>query len=153
MLLLHFTNSGIRKLKSYMVFLITSYPKFQKYCYSEIDLSVHSIFLNFQKMIIICFIHCTILFMDESEQELSPILVPTPSEITELLQSTQVGQFAAMKLKKYNDEIPQIGKVKNVREKEIQVEWWIGRWNNTWRMWKTRGAVNKYFCNFFKKIV
>ena len=80
--------------------------------------------------------------MDEREQELSPILVPTPSEITKLLQSTQVGQFAAIKLQKYNDEIPQIGKVKNVREKEIQVEWWTGRWNNTWRMWKTKGAVN-----------
>ena len=75
-------------------------------------------------------------------QELSPILVPTPSEITKLLQSKQVGQFAAMKLQKYKDEISQIGKVKNVREKEIQVEWWIGRWNNTWRMWKTKGAVN-----------
>lgn len=50
-----------------------------------------------------------------------------------------VGKFAALRLKKYDDEVPQLGKVTAIDDLEVNVEWWIGRWTDTWTVWKQRG--------------
>ncbi len=49
--------------------------------------------------------------------------------------------MVALRLDKYADEIPQIGKVVKLTDMDVTVEWWIGCYSDTWREWKERGAV------------
>lgn len=46
------------------------------------------------------------------------------------------GDFVALRLSKYDDEIPQIGRVVAVDEMDVTIEWWIGSYNTTWICWK-----------------
>ena len=54
----------------------------------------------------------------------------------------EIGHFAALRLKEYDDEVPQIARVMAIRELDLDIEWWIGRYNDTWNQWKTRGQPN-----------
>ena len=44
-----------------------------------------------------------------------------------------VGDFVALRLVKYEDEIPQIGKVLEVDNMNVTVEWWIGGYGSVGR--------------------
>ena len=46
------------------------------------------------------------------------------------------GDFVALRLSKYEDEIPQIGRVVAVDEMNVTIEWWIGSYRTTWICWK-----------------
>ena len=45
-----------------------------------------------------------------------------------------IGDYVALRLAKYDDEIPQIAQVVEIDELNVTVEWWIGRFN-TWKRW------------------
>ena len=51
------------------------------------------------------------------------------------------GDFVALRLAKYEDEIPQIGKVVMVDDMNVTIEWWIGRFNSTWICWRKHKGV------------
>ena len=46
------------------------------------------------------------------------------------------GDFVALRLSKYEDEIPQIGRVVAVDQMDVTIEWWIGSYHTTWICWK-----------------
>ena len=52
-----------------------------------------------------------------------------------------IGKFAALRLKKYDDEVPQIAKVTAINDLDVDVEWWIGRWRDTWKEWRQQGKL------------
>ena len=52
-----------------------------------------------------------------------------------------VGDLVALRMAKYDDEIPQIARVIVVEELDVTVEWLIGRYHDTWKEWKTDGTV------------
>ena len=54
----------------------------------------------------------------------------------------EVGKFAALRLKKYDDEIPQLAKICSIGEMDVSIEWWMGTWSNNWSPWKTCGVTN-----------
>ena len=49
-----------------------------------------------------------------------------------------VEDYVALRLAKYDDEIPQIAQVIEVDELNVTVEWWIGTFHETWRQWKIK---------------
>ena len=51
--------------------------------------------------------------------------------------------MVALRLHKYEDEVPQIGKVVDLTEMDVTVEWWVGTYHSTWIEWKERGEVIK----------
>ena len=51
-------------------------------------------------------------------------------------------KFAALRLAKYNDEIPQIGKIIDIQEFNVTIEWWIGTYSTNWMPWKSNGQLN-----------
>ena len=53
-----------------------------------------------------------------------------------------VGEFVACKLKKYEEEEPQIGQVTSLLEGgKIIIEWWVGTYSTIWVTWKIRGIT------------
>ena len=68
------------------------------------------------------------------------ILVPLNSSMDQskpvLSNHCCVGDFVALRLSKYEDEIPQIGKVVKVDEMNVTIEWWIGNYSKTWICWR-----------------
>ena len=40
--------------------------------------------------------------------------------------------MVALCLQKYADDLPQIGKVVNLTDMDVTVEWWIGSYSSTW---------------------
>ena len=64
------------------------------------------------------------------------LLSPTTDQATEArpVCSNQCceGDFVALSLFKYEDEIPQIGRVVAVDEINVTIEWWIGSYHTTW---------------------
>ena len=67
---------------------------------------------------------------------------PSPQTPTPTTASTEVGSFVATRLHKYEDEIPQIGRVIAIDGMDVTLEWWIGRYSSTWTVWKTNGTAN-----------
>ena len=49
--------------------------------------------------------------------------------------------MVALRLHKYADEIPQIGKIIGMTDLDVTVEWWVGSYSDTWMQWKERGSV------------
>lgn len=47
-----------------------------------------------------------------------------------------LGDFVALRLVKYEEKIPQIGKVLKVDDMNVTIEWWIGGISKTWTYWK-----------------
>ena len=70
--------------------------------------------------------------------------ITTPGTATETNPpiNIEIGHFAALRLKEYDNEVPQIARVTAVRDLDVDIEWWIGRYNDTWNQWKTRGQPN-----------
>ena len=52
-----------------------------------------------------------------------------------------VGKMVALRLHKYEADLPQIGKVVKLTEFDVTVKWWIGTYYSTWIEWKERGKV------------
>lgn len=68
----------------------------------------------------------------------------TPDE--DLENPVKRGSMVALRLHKYKDEIPQIGRVMEITELDITVEWWVGTYHSTWIEWKDRGkAIRETF--------
>lgn len=68
--------------------------------------------------------------------------IPTTDETLRFNRANVcVGDFVALRMAKYDDEIPQIARVTAVQDLDITVEWWIGRYHDTWREWKANGAT------------
>ena len=53
----------------------------------------------------------------------------------------KVGDFVFFKMKKYEHEIPQIGKVIAYDGSKITVEWWTGTYSTTWTECRHKGTV------------
>ena len=51
------------------------------------------------------------------------------------------GDFVALRLVKYDDEVPQLAKVEAVTEMDVTIQWWTGRYRDVWTEWKVRGTV------------
>ena len=64
------------------------------------------------------------------------------SEAHSQIGEAGVGEFVTLRLFKYNDEIPQIGKVE-LDEMNVTIEWWIGTFRDIWRQWKEKKNVVK----------
>ena len=53
----------------------------------------------------------------------------------------KVGDFVSFKMQKYEDEIPQIGKVIVYDGRKITVEWWTGTYSTTWTECRQKGTI------------
>jgi len=74
-----------------------------------------------------------------SEKPPSPaqrVVTPNPR-----IGVAEVGQFVALRLAKYDDEIPQIAKVVRIDGSNVTVEWWMGSFSDNWREWKEKNKV------------
>ena len=74
--------------------------------------------------------------MDTAPEEANLETVPTEEHDQPV--NLEVGQFAALCLHKYDDEIPQLAKILSVSDMEVNVEWWIGGWSNNWSDLRSR---------------
>ena len=53
----------------------------------------------------------------------------------------EIGEFVALRLAKYDDEVPQIAKVVALDELNVTVQWWMGSFSDNWREWKENKKV------------
>ena len=60
--------------------------------------------------------------MDTAPEE-EANLETVPTEERDQPVNLEVGQFAALRLHKYDDEIPQLAKILSVSDMEVNVEW------------------------------
>lgn len=68
------------------------------------------------------------------------ITTETPTPTLEVGKA-EVGQFVALRLVKYDDEVPQIAKVVGLDDMDVTVQWWLGRYHENWREWKKKDRV------------
>ena len=52
-----------------------------------------------------------------------------------------VSDYVAMKIERYRQELPQIGKVKEINSSTVTVEWLIGSYSGIFMFWKERGVI------------
>ena len=52
-----------------------------------------------------------------------------------------VGEYIALKCFKYKDFLPQIAKVRDISESDVEVEWLDGSYTSIWVHWKDRGKI------------
>lgn len=48
------------------------------------------------------------------------------------------GEFVALRLAKYDDEVPQLAKVETMTDVDGKIQWWCGRYHD---VWKVQGTV------------
>ena len=73
---------------------------------------------------------------------------PTEASKPELkIGEAGVGDFVALRLEKYEDEIPQIAKVVGKDGFDVTVEWWVGTYSNLWTEWKEKKTSCKRNCS------
>ena len=53
----------------------------------------------------------------------------------------KVDDYVALKCEKYKEFLPQIGRLTEINETNITIEWLDGSYTGTWVYWKTRGKV------------
>ena len=59
--------------------------------------------------------------------------ITTPGIATETNPiNIEIGHFVALRLKEYDDEVPQIARVTAIRDLDVDTGWWIGQYNDTW---------------------
>ena len=51
------------------------------------------------------------------------------------------GSYVAMRLQKYCNEIPQIGRVLTIDGECLTIQWWEGTYSGTWKECKSKGEV------------
>jgi hypothetical protein len=59
----------------------------------------------------------------------------------EILDLVNIGNFVALKIQSYCDELPQIGKVVVINETSVTVDWLVGTYSSTFSYWKEKGEV------------
>lgn len=42
------------------------------------------------------------------------------------------GEFVALRLAKYDDEVPQLAKVETMTDMDVTIQWWCGRYHDVW---------------------
>ena len=52
-----------------------------------------------------------------------------------------LGDFVALFVDEYEDELPQIAQLVAINESEITVNWWIGSYSGVWAPWRNRGKT------------
>lgn len=57
------------------------------------------------------------------------------------MESVTVGDFVALKVSKYCEELPQIGKVAEIDDASIKVDWLVGSYSSNFAFWKEKGTV------------
>ena len=62
-------------------------------------------------------------------------------EIDQLFANVNVGDTVALKIMKYHEELPQLGKVVEISESSVTVDWLIGTYSGTFSFWKEKGKV------------
>ena len=67
-----------------------------------------------------------------------PVLQNEPNQT---VQDIWPGTFVALRLAKYDDEIPQLAKVVSVSDMDVTVQWWMGRYRDVWTEWRVKGEV------------
>lgn len=66
---------------------------------------------------------------------------PEDSTPTLHIGKAEIGEFVALRLAKYDDEVPQIAKVVAMDELNVTVQWWMGSFSDSWREWKEKKKV------------
>ena len=51
------------------------------------------------------------------------------------MAEVEKGEFVALGLNEFKDELPQIARVLMIEEYVITVEWWVGPYSGTWNPW------------------
>ena len=59
-------------------------------------------------------------------------------EPNEILKNVNVGDYVALIIKQYNEDLPRIGKVVKINDSSITVDWLVGSYSGFWR---ERGKV------------
>ena len=59
----------------------------------------------------------------------------------EALKSVHIGDYLAMNIFQYKDELPQIGKVLKIDASRVEIDWLIGSYSGIFTFWKERGVV------------
>ena len=60
---------------------------------------------------------------------------------SELLQKVHVGDYVALKILQYHEELPQIGKVKEISPATVTIDWLVGSYSGIFSFWKEKGRV------------
>lgn len=68
--------------------------------------------------------------------------LPSESPYQHPVEKIPQQKFAALRLVKYSDEIPQIGMVVKVTDTEVKVEWMLGSYASVWTPWKPKDNSN-----------
>ena len=58
-----------------------------------------------------------------------------------ILKEVSPGDFIALQIMQYREELTQIGKVVKLNESSVSVEWLVGSYSGTFSFWKERGRV------------
>ena len=67
---------------------------------------------------------------------------PKPdNEVNKTFPLPSVGDYVALKCFKYKDFVPQIAKLCNISESDVEVEWLDGTYTGIWVLWKDCGKV------------
>lgn len=62
-------------------------------------------------------------------------------EPDEILEKVHIGDFVALKIMQYHEDLPQIGKVVEITESSVSVDWLVGSYSSTFSFWKEKGTV------------
>ena len=73
-----------------------------------------------------------------AKEKLGQVQSSANVQLTQSSASYKAGMMVALRLARYFDEIPQIGKIIELTESDVTVEWWIGGYSNPWVPWKKK---------------
>lgn len=62
-------------------------------------------------------------------------------EHSEILSKVHTGDYVALKIMKYHEDLPQIGKVIKISKSSVCVDWLVGSYSATFAFWKEKGKV------------
>ena len=75
-------------------------------------------------------------------EEVKDLKVLPPKLLTlNTVGEADVGSFVVLRLAKYDDEIPHIGKVIREDDLNVTIEWWIGSYGSYWTDWKQKNVM------------
>ncbi len=60
---------------------------------------------------------------------------------SDILEKVKIGYFVALKIQQYSEDLPQIGRVKNMNPTTVTVEWLVGSYTGSFSYWKEKGNV------------
>jgi hypothetical protein len=60
---------------------------------------------------------------------------------SEDLESLTQGDVIAMKIHKYHDELPQIGRILRLDATTVTIQWMVGSYTGNFSYWKEKGSI------------